>query len=170
MFTSLSTISQLCWDRSSWVEPVLSKDNVSAQGHCAVTPVRLKPIPFGLESGNLPLSHCPPPPPPPHTHNSNNNWEYVVFQIVYILFAYQCRVNVFCILINASAMLRYCISGFGCLIIQNVCYKKREVNLLFWQQYNASVVIFSFFLCLLARSFLNIMPGGVNFEIKKKHL
>ena len=38
-FTSQSTIFQLCQDGSSWVEPVLSK----AQGHNAVTPVRLKP-------------------------------------------------------------------------------------------------------------------------------
>ena len=30
-----------------------------AQGHNAVTPVRLEP--FGLESSTLPLSHCPPP-------------------------------------------------------------------------------------------------------------
>ena len=26
IFTSQSTIFQLCWDGSSWVEPVLSKD------------------------------------------------------------------------------------------------------------------------------------------------
>ena len=27
-FTSQSTIFQLCWDGSSWVEPVLSKDYI----------------------------------------------------------------------------------------------------------------------------------------------
>ena len=33
-FTSQSTIFQLCWDGSSWVEPVLSKDkSCLAQGH-----------------------------------------------------------------------------------------------------------------------------------------
>ena len=37
-----SAIFQLYRDGSFWVEPVLSLDNVLAQGHNAVTPVRLK--------------------------------------------------------------------------------------------------------------------------------
>ena len=38
-FTFQSSFFQLCRDRSSWVEPVLSK----VKGHNAVMPVRLKP-------------------------------------------------------------------------------------------------------------------------------
>ena len=34
--------------------------NVLAQGHNTVTPVRLEPRPFGLESSTLPLSHWVP--------------------------------------------------------------------------------------------------------------
>ena len=42
--TSQSAIFHLCRDRSSWVEPVLSKDKMClAQGHNAVTRVRLEP-------------------------------------------------------------------------------------------------------------------------------
>ena len=42
---SLSTIVQICRDGSSCVEPVLSKDKCVclAQGHNAVTPVKLEP-------------------------------------------------------------------------------------------------------------------------------
>ena len=36
-FTAQSTIFHLCWDRSSLVEPVLSKDKCLAQGHNTVT-------------------------------------------------------------------------------------------------------------------------------------
>ena len=43
-------------DGSSWVEPVLSKDNCFAQRHNTLTPVR----PLSLESSTLPLSHCAP--------------------------------------------------------------------------------------------------------------
>ena len=42
-FMSQSTNFQLCWERSSWVEPVLSKDLCLAQGHRAVTLVMLEP-------------------------------------------------------------------------------------------------------------------------------
>ena len=51
-----------------------------AQGHIAVTPVRLEPGPLGLESSTLPLSHCPPlsriykrklHPVPPSLHTTN---------------------------------------------------------------------------------------------------
>ena len=60
-FMSQSKMFQLCWDRSSWVEPVLSK----------VKWVLLKystewrwwgsnPWPLGLKSSTLPLSHCAP--------------------------------------------------------------------------------------------------------------
>ena len=56
-----STIFQLNRDRSSWVEPVLSKDKcVLLKDHKAVTPVRLEPTALGLESSILPLSHCAP--------------------------------------------------------------------------------------------------------------
>ena len=48
-FTSQSTSFQLCRDRSSWVEPVLSR------GHNTVPPVRLQPR--SLESSPLPMSH-----------------------------------------------------------------------------------------------------------------
>ena len=48
---------QLCWDGSSWVEPVLSTclrtQHIGAQ-------VRLEPWPLGLESITLPLSLCAP--------------------------------------------------------------------------------------------------------------
>ena len=40
---SQSTLFQLCWDGSSWVEPVLSKHLCLAQGHNAVPPMRLEP-------------------------------------------------------------------------------------------------------------------------------
>ena len=50
-----STIFQLYRDRSSWVEPVLSKDKcVFLKDHNAVMLVRLEPRPFGLESSILP--------------------------------------------------------------------------------------------------------------------
>ena len=39
---SLPTIFQVCRDGSSWVEPALRLMRF-AQGHSAVTPVRLKP-------------------------------------------------------------------------------------------------------------------------------
>ena len=51
-----------------------------AQGHIAVTPVRLDLRPLGLESSTLPLSHCPPlsriynrklHPVPPSLHTTN---------------------------------------------------------------------------------------------------
>ena len=60
-FTSQSTIFQLCWDRLSWFEPVLSKDK------CVLlkdtTQWRLSgsnPQPLSLESSTLPLSYCGP--------------------------------------------------------------------------------------------------------------
>ena len=39
------TIFQLCWDGSSWVEPVSTKQGLMclAQRHTAVTPVRFEP-------------------------------------------------------------------------------------------------------------------------------
>ena len=44
LFTSQSTIFQLCRDGSTWVEPVLSKDKcVFAHEHNTVTPMRLQP-------------------------------------------------------------------------------------------------------------------------------
>ena len=60
-FTSQSTIFQLCWEGSSWVEPVLSKDK------CGLLKVTKKWHPWGsnqrplsLPSNTLPLSHCAP--------------------------------------------------------------------------------------------------------------
>ena len=56
-----STIFRLYRDGSSWVEPVLSYDKcVLPKDHNAMTPVRLEPTAFGLESSTLPLSHCAP--------------------------------------------------------------------------------------------------------------
>ena len=52
-FASQSTIFQLCWDRSSWVEPVLSL----AQGHKSDADKARTP---GLKSNTPPLSHCAP--------------------------------------------------------------------------------------------------------------
>ena len=43
-FMSKSTIFHLSWDGSSWVEPVLKQELMClAEGHRAVTPVRLEP-------------------------------------------------------------------------------------------------------------------------------
>ena len=52
-----STIFQLCRDGSSWIEPVLTKLGLMflVQGYNTVMPVRLKLLPFGLESSTLPL-------------------------------------------------------------------------------------------------------------------
>ena len=55
--TSQSTIFQSCWDRSSWVEPVLSKDKCvllknTTKSHQRGSNLR----PLGLESSTLPLS------------------------------------------------------------------------------------------------------------------
>ena len=52
-----STIFQIYRDGSSWVEPVLSQDNCFLlKNHNAVTPVRLEPVAFALESSTKP--HC----------------------------------------------------------------------------------------------------------------
>ena len=60
-FTSQSTIFQLCRDRSSWVEPELSRDKCillkyTTQWHWWGSKRR----PLTLESSTLPLSHCAP--------------------------------------------------------------------------------------------------------------
>ena len=47
-FTSQSTFFQSCWDRSSWIKPVLSRGHSLAKGHKAVPLVRL--IPATLQS------------------------------------------------------------------------------------------------------------------------
>ena len=60
-FISQSTIFQLCWDRSSWVEPVLSKDlYVLLKDTKQWRWWGSNPQPFCLESSTLPLSHYGP--------------------------------------------------------------------------------------------------------------
>ena len=55
-FTSQSTIFQLCWDRSSWVEPVLSKDKcVLLKDTTQWRRWGLNPWSLGLKSSTLPL-------------------------------------------------------------------------------------------------------------------
>ena len=55
-FTSQSTIFQLCWDGSSWVEPVLSKDKcVLLKDKTQWRRWGSNLLPLGLESSTLPL-------------------------------------------------------------------------------------------------------------------
>ena len=60
-FTSQSTVFQLCWDGSSRVEPVLSKNKCVMLKDTTQQPWwGSNHQPLGLESSTLPLSHCAP--------------------------------------------------------------------------------------------------------------
>ena len=57
-FTSQSTIFQLCWDRSSWIEPVLSKYKYVLLKDTTVTPGKLEPttLRFGVKHSTTVLA------------------------------------------------------------------------------------------------------------------
>ena len=54
LYVRVNNFSVICWDGSSWVEPVLSKDEVLRWG--------LDPHLQRLESSTVPLGHCAPYP------------------------------------------------------------------------------------------------------------
>ena len=58
--TFKSTIFQLCWDGSSWVEPVLSRDKCVLLKDTTQWWRGSNPRALSLESSTLPLGHCAP--------------------------------------------------------------------------------------------------------------
>ena len=59
-FKPQSTIFQQCWNRSSWVEPVLHRGKVLCSWTQCSPPVRFEPATPHLDSSTLPLNHHPP--------------------------------------------------------------------------------------------------------------